>query len=312
MNGLRLEHGTDRHTAERSRLFGFHSFEPLLATITIALGLTHAWIGRYSINPDGISYLDVGDSFTRGDWGNAVNAYWSPLYGWLLGIVNAAVRPSPRWEFPLAHLVNFGVFLLALLAFRYLQGAVLAFRNAQVEAGITDPSATVALPEWVFVLLGYAIFLWAALELETIYDLSPDLSAMACLCFAAGVLLRLELSPGPGKFALLGLVLGIGYWIKAPLFPIAFVFLICSYLWKRSLPQWRRGLLLATAVFLCTSAPLLVLLSQQKHRFTFGDSGRLNYAWFVSPATPWRNWHGEPAGSGSSTTSVVGQTERKK
>ena len=45
---------------------------------SLALGLLHAWMGRYSMNPDGMSYLDVGDSFFRRDWANAVNAWWSP------------------------------------------------------------------------------------------------------------------------------------------------------------------------------------------------------------------------------------------
>ena len=54
---------------------------------SLALGLLHAWMGRYSMNPDGMSYLDVGDSFFRRDWANAVNAWWSPLYPWTLGLV---------------------------------------------------------------------------------------------------------------------------------------------------------------------------------------------------------------------------------
>ena len=56
------------------RLFARLPIERILLFATLALGALHAWFGRYSMNPDGISYLDVGDSFFRRDWANAVNA----------------------------------------------------------------------------------------------------------------------------------------------------------------------------------------------------------------------------------------------
>ena len=78
---------------------------------SLALGFLHAWMGRYSMNVDGMSYLDVGYSFFRRDWANAVNAWWSPLYPWTVGLVLGLAKPSPRWEFPLVHLVDFVGFL---------------------------------------------------------------------------------------------------------------------------------------------------------------------------------------------------------
>jgi len=60
---------TDKKFLERS---------PVVASV--ALGLVHAWVGRYSMNPDGISYLDMGEALVRRDWQSAINAYWSPLF----------------------------------------------------------------------------------------------------------------------------------------------------------------------------------------------------------------------------------------
>jgi hypothetical protein len=98
---------------------------------------------------------------------------------------------------------------------------------------------------------------------------------VACICLAAGM--RPE-DPSR-KFALFGLILGIGYWTRSILFPLGFVILSAGYWWKRSAPGWWRGMVVAGLVFLCTSAPLISLLSKEKGRFTFGDSGRVNYAW---------------------------------
>jgi hypothetical protein len=285
-----------------NRLFSKASLERVLLLASLALGLLHAWLGRYAMNRDGMSYLDVGDSFFRRDWANAVNAYWSPLYPWTVGLVLGAAKPSPRWEFPLVHLVNFGVFVVALFAFRFLLHALLAFASERRSDKLTadaKPNASAPLPEWALVILAYAIFLWTALEVERMFEVTPDLAVLACVCLTAGMLLRLRQGGTFWQFVLFGLILALGYWTKAILFPLGFVTLAAGYLWKRSRPGWGRGMALAALVFLCASAPLIFLLSHQKGRFTFGDSGKLNYAWFVSPRTYWRNWQGETEVSGS-------------
>jgi len=279
-----------------NRLFPRFPLERILMFASLALGLLHAWLGRYAMNRDGMSYLDVGDSFFRHDWANAVNAYWSPLYPWTVGLVLGAAKPSPRWEFPLVHLVNFGFFVVALFAFRFLLHPMLAFASERpADANRNDSEG---LPAWALVTLAYSIFLWTALEVERMFEVTPDLAVLACVCLTAGMLLRLRQDGTIWKFVLFGLILAIGYWTKAILFPLGFVTLAAGYLWKRSTPGWGRGMAAAALAFLCASAPLIFLLSHQKGRFTFGDSGKMNYAWFVSPRTFSRNWQGEVPGSG--------------
>ncbi len=273
--------------------------ERILMFASLVLGLVHAWLGRYSMNVDGISYLDVGDSFFRRDWANAVNAWWSPLYPWTIGLVLGLAKPSPRWEFPLVHLVNFGVFAAAFFAFRFLLHELLAFGREQT-SGAT-PNDRQVLPEWALVSLAYPIFWWIALESETVYAVSPDLAVMACFCLTAGMLMRLRQGDKLWRFARFGLLLGIGYWTKTVLFPLGFVTLGTGYLWRRSRPGWGRGMAVATLTFLCVSTPLILLLTHQKGRFTYGDSGKVNYAWTMSPRTFWRNWQGEIPDSGTPT-----------
>src|SRR5688500_18502655 len=78
------------------------------------MGLHDAVAGMFAMNHDGISYLDVGDALLRGDFALALNGTWSPAYPFLLGLVLRAVRPSPFWEFPLVHAVNFAIFVTAI------------------------------------------------------------------------------------------------------------------------------------------------------------------------------------------------------
>jgi hypothetical protein len=42
-------------------------------------GLIDCWNARFQNNPDGISIMDMGDQYLRGNWHAALNSYWSPL-----------------------------------------------------------------------------------------------------------------------------------------------------------------------------------------------------------------------------------------
>ena len=39
---------------------------------------------QYKIGGDEISYINIAKAYSVGDWGNAINGYWSPLYSWLM------------------------------------------------------------------------------------------------------------------------------------------------------------------------------------------------------------------------------------
>lgn len=45
---------------------------------------------RFRMFPDGVSYVALAEHLLAGRWGDAINAYWSPLYSWLLAPFLAA------------------------------------------------------------------------------------------------------------------------------------------------------------------------------------------------------------------------------
>ncbi len=57
---------------------------PILLTAFLGKGLSILPGYRFQMNPDGVSYLTIAQQYQRGHWLDAVNAYWSPLYSWLL------------------------------------------------------------------------------------------------------------------------------------------------------------------------------------------------------------------------------------
>lgn len=57
----------------------------LLIALGIFLALVQVWSSRHDMNPDGISYIEIGEKIMRGEWKSALNGYWSPLYPLLIG-----------------------------------------------------------------------------------------------------------------------------------------------------------------------------------------------------------------------------------
>jgi len=137
---------------------GYRRLRILFWCAAVALGAASTWPYRYSMNPDGVPYLDMGDAYLRGDWHMALSTCWSPLYSWLLGLSLKVLEPSAHWEFPLVHLVNLAIYLAALLSFEFFLRAFIGCNNGPRKS--TRKEGGAALPEWVWWTLGYSLFIW--------------------------------------------------------------------------------------------------------------------------------------------------------
>jgi hypothetical protein len=264
--------------------------------LSVALGAFQAWIGRYSMGPDGMSYLDIGDAYFRADWKAAINGYWSPLYSIVLGAGLHVLRPSMRWEFPVVHLVNFVVFLGALLCFRIFLRSAAPWIWDNSRAATEDVTP---LPAEIVVGWSYLLFLCCSLVLDDLMLVTPDLMVEALILLLGALLLDLRVRHSLWKFAAFGTVCGLGYLAKGVMFPLTFVFL-AVLLFSGKISRARvGGVLVAAIVFLIVSSPFIFALSKAKGRLTYGDTGKLAYAEMVSPKPPTTHWQGEPAGSGT-------------
>ena len=155
-----------------------------------------------------------------------------------------------------------------------------------------------AIPEAAFWLLGYAVFGIAILNLIGVGHVGPDMLTAAFCCLAGWGTLRFPRSaPSIGRALLLGVVLALGYYAKAPLFPLGFIFLLCACLGR---PLLRRAVFLdgmALATFLLICAPFIIALSHAKGRLTFGDAARISQALYIN-GVHYQHWRGGPPGSG--------------
>jgi hypothetical protein len=244
-----------------------------LAAVALILGLIQVLANRFYMSIDGVSYLDMADAYFRGDWHTAINGYWNPLYSWLLGIGLHATHPAAYWEYPTVQLINFGIYAATVAAFEFFLQGLLKKRE--------DAAA--------LRVIAYAIFLWTSLELIRVWMVNPDMLVAASLYVAFGVLLR-----APSRYTpfVLALALVAGFYAKAFMFPVALMILLVGWVVLS-----RRQAIVSTAAFALLAAPLIVVLSISSGHITFGDTGRLNYSWYVDGVEN-RFWQGGPAKAG--------------
>ena len=259
----------------------------------IAIAIVRAWFTRYELmGGDSLAYLDIAREVAGGHPGAAIHAYWSPGYPVLVSFFLWLFHPNVYWEAPLVHFVNVLIFAATLACFRLFWSEVRDWHEKYAE--IRDAE----IPEGAFWALGYAVFGIATLNLIRVGLIGPDLLVSAFCCLAGWTALRLRRSPSVNRSLLLGLVLGVGYYVKAPFFPMAIVFLVCACLWR---PLSLRAILLAgtaIAMFLLVCAPFVTALSLAKGRLTVGDSARVNYAFYIDGSQHYEHWQGGPPGAG--------------
>jgi len=258
--------------------------------------LVEALSNRYSISPDGISYLDIATACMKGQWEAAVNAYWSPGYPVLLSFWLSAFHPRGLRELAAVKYFNCLTLILALYCFEYFLQGVLEFTHRNV----SGDRVAEALLAWALRATGYTLFFWTSLYLTPPTLVTPDILVFASILVAAGILVRIAAGPGGWlHFASLGIALALGYLAKSVMFPLAFIFLATTLF---SIGNIRRAIpraLLALTLFSVVSGPFAGLISRSKGRLTYGDSGRIAYAEYVNGVAHSIHWQGIPPGSGT-------------
>jgi hypothetical protein len=264
------------------------NFERVCQFVVLLMGARCAYAGRHLLpGADGLAYLDVARSYARQDWHTAINGYWGPLYAWLLAIFVRLFRPGMRNELAIAQALNFVLFAAALYLFGRFWRAVGAW-GTRISKGNSIPAAS----PLVWITLGYLLFVvdfvW---PVDTI---NPDI-LVASLVFAIGSLLFTlddDSQSGIATYAWLGVLLAIGYYAKTIMLYFA-VYILAAILFRGWRWQRLRGPIVSAVIFVVLVAPFVVILSLALGHITAGDSGRLNYAWFVN-GTETKTWMKDP------------------
>ena len=233
----------------------------------------------YMMDGDSVAYMNIADLLHAHRWADAVNAYWHPLYPALLGLAQGVAHPARANELGVYFAVNLSIFFAQVAAMLWFVTALVRLREAM-------GAAPAVLSLNALRLLGVALLVIAAQRELTLNRVGPD-GLLQALLLAGLAMLMQALATDRWIFApLMGLFFGLAYLTKSFAFLVALLAIAVLVVF-----QWmvqRRALLravssgaLALVIFAAVAGPYVAALSRQKHRFDFGDSGSLNYAWYV-------------------------------
>ena len=227
----------------------------LLAALAVAVCALLTWLARSTLNPDGVSYLDLANSVLSGDWSSFVQGYWSPLYPALVALFAMVVGRDPVSLIATAHAIN---------GFAAI--------------------ATVALLWWwsrqntrqFFARTVFATFLLISAGLPRIEAVTPDVLLLALVAWIGYELLvrRGE------RWLLTGLLLGAAFLAKTSAWPWLLLALPLR-IWGTSNPGQRREVLFSSAVCAAVMLTWIVPMSVKAGHPTLGSAGRLNAAWYL-------------------------------
>ncbi len=240
------------------------------------------WSARNSMNPDGMSYMDMASEAYRNGAQHLVSSYWSPGYPALISFALFVFRPSLHLEFSVVHLVNFVIFVVVLLTFTFFLRSWMASRRALNEA---NP---------LLIPFGFGTFLWFTSEFIGFGTVTPDLMVAGIVFLAAGVACRLATSGARWSgFVTLGAILGLGYYVKAALFPLGLLLIALVLTFPPRDTYSRIKVVAAGLSMLVVAAPWIVVMSSRAGHLSIGETGRLNYAWHVNGLQQYAGWTGD-------------------
>jgi hypothetical protein len=259
-------------------------FFPFYCVLAALVTFGYALYDNFQIDGDAVAYMDIGDCLRAHRWAGIVNGYWHPLYPAMLAAAHALFHSTPAKELHAYYMANFAIFLLEMLAIVCFTGSVVRLR-AVLQPAVSAPDFL--LSKYPLRYLGLALAVIASQRELSLGKVRPDALLQALLLFALAALLA-HLATGRLRYAaLMGLALGCAYLTKSFAFVFAFLCIAAlaafRWLWLRQSPaRIVSAALAALACFAVVSGPYIAALSHARGRFDFGDSGALNYAWYVA------------------------------
>jgi 4-amino-4-deoxy-L-arabinose transferase-like glycosyltransferase len=282
--------------------------------VYLALLIPIAWLATkfdpYQVDGDAMAYMDVADLLRAHHWAGVVNGYWHPLYPACLALAQSVFHSTRMNELHAYYVLNYLIFLASVAAMLAFVSALEKLRRRMTPSADQNAGVSPLLGLNALRLLGVALVVIASQRELSMAKIRPDLLLQTLMLAAFAMLLQALATESLVFAPLMGLFFGLAYLTKSFAFLIALITIALMVIFQ-AWPQRRKparvivGGLLALLVFAAIAGPYVTALSKQKLRFDFGDSGALNYAWYVSGTT---KMHLEPWMSndfGSASVSLV-------
>ena len=259
----------------------FRRFFPFYCVLAALVSFGYALYDQFQVDGDAVAYMDIGDYLRAHQWSGIVNGYWHPMYPAFLSLGHALFHSTHANELHAYYMVNFGIFLLEMLAVVCFTDALVRLREQRL-----GNREQFQLGRYAMRYLGLALLVIATQRELSPGKIRPDALLQAFLLFAFAALLGYLRSGGMRFAALMGLALGCAYLTKSFAFAVTLLAVLAMvlfrWLWQRvALARVVPGAVVALVCFAVLAGPYIAALSRQHGRLDFGDSGSLNYAWYV-------------------------------
>jgi hypothetical protein len=120
------------------------------------------------------------------------------------------------------------------------------------------------------------------MEFTPVSNERPDLCVTAIVFLAAALCCRMSLGSQWRYFVALGFTLGLGYYAKSIMFPLALILLTVVFAIPPPGKRARLKVASAALTFLIVASPLIALVSKKVGHLSIGEAGPLNYAMNVN------------------------------
>src|SRR5580704_13691319 len=216
------------------RLWPIYCFLAALVTFGYAL------YDPYQIDGDAVSYMDIGDLIRAHNWHGVINGYWNPLYPAALALGHIVFHPTHYTELHAYYMVNFGIFLLEMLAVVAFADALIQLRELRETTATASNPLPFLLDRYTLRYLGIAILVISTQRELSMGKVRPDALLLAFLLFALAALLRHLATSHLRYAALMGLALGLAYLAKSFAFVFTFLCILAliafRFFWQRHAP----------------------------------------------------------------------------
>ncbi len=249
------------------------------------LGAVEGVYGRTQYLGDWISYLNVSQAVSSHDWKGIFDPMWTAGYPALVALARSLAPRTAEGEWYAITVLNWIIFLAEYASVRYLIRQAAAHYGHSATREVCRPIVT-----WTVC----SVFLSYGLCFDNVSRVAPDLLVSVLLILGAAQVLRvLRLHSAPAA-ATLGLILGLGCWVKGVFLCNAVILLLILLLVRFAGKIPLRTFAICASVYLVLFIPFVAGISWSYGQFTLGSSGELNYALHVNHLPHWTNWQGGP------------------
>ncbi len=217
---------------------------------------------QYKIGGDEISYINIAHAYVTGQWGNAINGYWSPLFSWLMTPF-LLFSSTPIYAVYVSKIISLIIGFFTIISVRRLS------RTFEMDR-IVERSILISL---------LPIILYFALILNT-----PDLLLVCVLVYYLSIIFDPGYSNNYINGVLCGFVGVVAYLTKSFAFPFFFVHFVLFNLifYFKGLKVDKRkvlkNLFLGLAVFFIVSGLWVGTISEKYGKLTISTAGEYNQA----------------------------------